>query len=70
MSDKLIYNPTPKYGEWIVDEIDYDDTLKISIYKCSKCEAISYRKSNYCPDCGANMTRRRERKYLNTHSTR
>lgn len=57
MSDKLIYNPTPKYGEWIVDGIDYDCIRKILIYKCSKCEAISNRKSNYCPECGANMTR-------------
>lgn len=60
MSDKLIYNPTPKYGEWIVDRIDCDNIRKILVYKCSKCEAILYRKSNYCPECGANMTRRRE----------
>lgn len=58
MSDKLIYNPTPKYGEWIDKEFEY---RKMAYrYTCSKCGRWVYEKFNYCPECGANMTRLRE----------
>lgn len=43
-------------GEWIEDEdIDVNDDGKFAV-KCSKCgEYNGYRKTNFCPNCGAMM---------------
>ena len=42
----------PKTGHWILDE---DKSLMFNVYKCSNCENIGARESNFCPNCGAEM---------------
>ena len=39
-------------GRW--DLLD-DASSKIVKWNCNKCNHISTRKTNYCPDCGARM---------------
>ena len=58
MNDKLVYNPRPNYGEWIVG-VEYNYLNKGFSYSCSNCKRQSSTRSNYCPNCGANMSRPR-----------
>lgn len=58
ISTHLIYNaPTADvvevvHGEWV----DYSDTWKYR-FECSLCKfhLMGYDKTNYCPNCGADM---------------
>lgn len=44
--------PQERTGHWI--EKDY---LRSGIvYSCSKCGSFVHEKTNFCPDCGANMS--------------
>ena len=45
------------HGEWIYK--GRDPRIE-QIYKCSVCERYNWEKSNYCPNCGAEMRERRE----------
>ena len=45
-------NPT-KVGEWIYKCLDFEVD---SLYQCSACEHYHWSKSNYCPNCGAEMS--------------
>ena len=38
-----------KTGKWI------DMSEGFSPYECSECRAVEFKKSNYCPTCGAKM---------------
>lgn len=42
-------NPQSKTGHWI----DTDEGF--SPCKCSECETVEFKKSKYCPNCGAKM---------------
>lgn len=39
----------PKTGHWVVLSEGF------SPYGCSKCGGVEFKKSNYCPNCGARM---------------
>lgn len=39
----------PKTGHWIAMSEGFTP------YKCSECEAVEFKKSKYCPRCGAEM---------------
>ena len=56
--DKCIYMTDnkiqPKMGYWI------NLYEGFSLFKCSKCETVEYKKSNYCPNCGAKMVEPKE----------
>ena len=45
------FEPSRK-GHWILDE---EKSLMFNVYKCSNCEVIGARQSNFCPNCGADM---------------
>ncbi len=40
-----------RHGKWIM----CGTYRGLSIQKCSECEKIEHRMSNYCPNCGAKM---------------
>ncbi len=42
----------PKRGEWI--DVDPHGVSGL-VFKCSKCEKINLRETNFCPNCGADM---------------
>lgn len=49
-------------GEWVpYTYVDPDDWYqdKETRYRCSKCGAGAINKSNFCPNCGANMREER-----------
>ena len=39
-------------GHWILDK---DKSLLFNVYKCSNCENIGAKETNFCPNCGADM---------------
>lgn len=41
--------PQPERGEWL------DMGEGFSSYVCSKCKGVKFKKSNFCPNCGADM---------------
>ncbi len=41
--------PQPKIGQWIAMGEGF------TLYKCSECEAVEFKKSKYCPNCGTKM---------------
>ena len=41
----------PKTGEWIMQ----NEELKISDYRCSECGHYQDDKTDFCPNCGADM---------------
>lgn len=49
-------HPQRKTGKWIED-IDYLDGINFPNiqFKCSECHNVLITKSNYCPNCGAEM---------------
>lgn len=44
----------PKIGHWIAMGEGFTP------YECSECEAAEFKKSKYCPNCGAKMTESEE----------
>lgn len=62
--DRLIQalEQTPPKGKWVEDEdcLDGINFPDVRFY-CSECKAMAYRKSVYCPNCGADMRGDRER---------
>ena len=46
--------PQPKIGHWI------DMSEGFSPYECSECRTVEFKKSNYCPNCGAKMVESEE----------
>ena len=47
-------NVTPvKYGEW--EDVNGDKTA----WRCDQCKEISCCNDNFCPNCGADMRRRK-----------
>ena len=44
-------------GEWIYKGLDFEID---SLYQCSACKHYHWSKSNYCPNCGAEMSMRGE----------
>ena len=57
IADHLIANGVtiPKYGEWTGT---YLRNIGFWAYKCSECEEFSDYDSDYCPHCGAKMSRK------------
>lgn len=47
--------PKPKIGHWIVMDEGF------SPYECSECGTVEFKKSKYCPNCGAKMIEPQER---------
>ena len=49
--------PQPKVGKWI--KPNTEPWIKMgdgfTPYECSECEAVEFKKSKYCPNCGAKM---------------
>lgn len=39
----------PKTGHWIKMSEGF------TLYECSECEAVEFKKSKYCPNCGVKM---------------
>lgn len=39
-------------GEWLYKGLDFEID---SLYQCSACKHYHWSKSNYCPNCGADM---------------
>ena len=42
--------PQRPKGKWIARGVGFTP------YECSECEAVEFKKSNYCPKCGAEMS--------------
>lgn len=61
--DAIDAQPTiePKQGEWVYEftKVENPSTDKWVIQRgklyCSECKEETYRMSNFCPDCGADM---------------
>lgn len=49
MAIEALRQPERKTGHWI------DMSEGFSPYECSECGAVEFKKSNYCPNCGAKM---------------
>ena len=43
-------------GEWILHNNECGDTRQYSSYECSNCHSWFREDSNFCPNCGADMT--------------
>lgn len=59
---KILVNNQPvvalcKTGYWMSNRAYYDNgkTPMVIYCKCSNCGETAYEKSNYCPNCGADM---------------
>jgi rubrerythrin len=46
-----------KHGRWIERNRTFG-SCHHTTYTCSKCGCGAVQKTNYCPDCGANMNKR------------
>ena len=44
----------PKTGHWIKTK-EQDDAEPLILRKCSECLTVQRLKTNYCPNCGADM---------------
>lgn len=42
------------YGEWEVNGVN-PHNMTIGNWRCTACDGISLKDSNFCPNCGANM---------------
>lgn len=47
--------PEQKKGKWKEDGTYWDGIDECNVWKCLNCTAKSYKKSPYCPNCGAKM---------------
>lgn len=57
LASKLLkQQPQRPKGKW-VEDIDYLDGVNFPDVRfyCSECKSMAYRKSVYCPNCGAKM---------------
>lgn len=45
--------PIPDKGEWIYKPFQGDES--VWLFHCSKCDAPSAQKREFCPSCGAKM---------------
>lgn len=49
INDLPSVTPQPKKGHWIAMSEGFTP------YECSECESVEFKKSKYCPNCGAKM---------------
>ena len=45
-----------KHGRWIIFEIWCGDGKERKYYRCSECYKANAIRSNFCPNCGADMS--------------
>lgn len=48
--------PQRKKGRWKRVSADEYTQSAIYVYRCDKCEKCNFGMSNFCPNCGAEMT--------------
>ena len=53
---KKVPSAQPKKGKWF--GADYDEN--IGIYMCDQCGKFAMMKSDFCPNCGAEMRRQQD----------
>ena len=46
---------SPKAGTWEVDRLDLTPNMFTVAFRCSICNLHFDHKTNFCPNCGANM---------------
>lgn len=52
---EALKQPEQKKGKWINCGIIYAGTAGYTIFRCSECNEPNYRRSRFCPNCGAEM---------------
>ena len=52
----LIPQPQRKKGRWKRVSVDEYTQSAIYVYRCDKCKKCNFGMSNFCPNCGADMT--------------
>lgn len=56
IADYLITNGVVvrEKGEWVFEEV-YPGVVSLNGYMCSKCRKNTAKKTDFCPNCGADM---------------
>lgn len=54
MAIEALSNERPK-GRWVESIVIETDTSELCECTCSVCSIVTTRKSNFCPNCGAEM---------------
>ena len=52
-ADRSLYVVREK-GEWVFEEV-YPGVVSLNGYMCSKCRKNTAKKTDFCPNCGADM---------------
>lgn len=55
MAISALSQPERPKGRWIESIVIQTDTSELCEYTCSVCSIVTTRKSNFCPNCGADM---------------
>lgn len=53
MAIEALLQPERPKGQWIESIVIQTDTSELCEYTCSVCSIVTTRKSNFCPNCGA-----------------